>query len=678
MYNPRVLLNKALVIGVFILFIGISVASSTGNNVENISFNTQVLNEVENSEGLLLSGKIAYAYIAYSGDGDDPEGPCYFALNDPGNITHLSSFSGDFLSGGTWTTDGRWLCCEYGGGVLWELDPVTGDSWSIGGGGINCPGLAWDPIYNRLYATTGTQLLEYNTNTGEQMVIGNHSLSNKTMIALAINSEGICYAWDIHFSTTSTLWTIDLDTGKATEVASMGETLTYAQDGAFDWDTGVLYLAAYHSKGQLKTCDLETGELTLIGDFEGGAELTALAIPYNWSGVPFPDFNWTPTPPNPDETVLFNASGSNDPDGYITLYEWDWDNDGIFDENHTNPTTLHSWPIEGYYPVTLRITDNTSLTGMKTKIIKIENNPPNAPIIIGYDNGSLFLYSIDPDDDDVFYFIDWDDGTNSSWIGPFKSGEVIEISHEWHEGIYNVKAKAKDIYGEESLWSDTYTIIIVNQPPEPPTITGQRYGDPQQQLTYTFVTDDFEGHSVKYFIDWDDGTTSETGYYESGTPATVTHSWETKKDYHILARAIDVENKEGDWSVPYHIRIGDQPPTKPDIEGPSRGIQGTNYIFVFTAEDPENDKVWYNINWGDESETTDGPYLSGTPITKSHIWNATETYKIQARTKDNFDYYGEWAEYSFIITRNRALNLNQLEWLFERFPILQRLLKLIV
>lgn len=223
-----------------------------------------------------------YGYITYQGSSGHPLGPCKYPLDDPGMIESLApTSSGNFIAGGTWTCDGKWLGCEYGSGVLWEINPETGDMTPIGGGGTSCNGLAWDPVYNRLYGTTGTHLIEYGYRCappGEQRVIGSHGQPGKAMIALAINSEGVCYAWDVLFSGTSTLWTIDLDTGEATEVASMGEPLVYAQDGAFDWDTGILYLAAYYSAGQLKTCNLETGELTTIGNFQGGAQITGSMI----------------------------------------------------------------------------------------------------------------------------------------------------------------------------------------------------------------------------------------------------------------------------------------------------------------------------------------------------------------------------------------------------------------
>ena len=61
----------------------------------------------------------------------------------------------------------------------------------------------------------------------------------------------------------------------------------------------------------------------------------------------------------------------------------------------------------------------------------------------------------------LFYYFDWGDGTNSGWIGYYQSGEPCIVSHEWSEqGIYEIKVKAKDIYGQESNWSDPLPITM--------------------------------------------------------------------------------------------------------------------------------------------------------------------------------------------------------------------------
>ena len=91
------------------------------------------------------------------------------------------------------------------------------------------------------------------------------------------------------------------------------------------------------------------------------------------------------------------------------------------------------------------------------------NNPPKPPIIDGPINGkpgTSYTYtfnSTDPDHNDILeYTIDWGDNTGEEIItGPYASGEEVTGSHTWtSKGTFTIKAKAKDIDGAESTWSE--------------------------------------------------------------------------------------------------------------------------------------------------------------------------------------------------------------------------------
>jgi parallel beta-helix repeat protein len=192
-----------------------------------------------------------------------------------------------------------------------------------------------------------------------------------------------------------------------------------------------------------------------------------LMEPWGDSLFPIAKFTWTPKPPDPGETIIFNASNTIDFDGNIILYEWDWDNDGIFDENHTNPTATHTFEVVGHYPVILRVIDNDNLTDCKTKTVRVGNLPPQESNITGPSYGrpgvnyTFCIEGVDPDGDEIYCIWDWGDGTNTGWLGPYNSGETICASHAWsEEGIYEIKVKPKDQYYNEGNWSNPHIIII--------------------------------------------------------------------------------------------------------------------------------------------------------------------------------------------------------------------------
>ncbi|UCB58161.1 MAG: metallophosphoesterase [Thermoplasmatales archaeon] len=91
---------------------------------------------------------------------------------------------------------------------------------------------------------------------------------------------------------------------------------------------------------------------------------------------------------------------------------------------------------------------------------------PNPPKITGPKHGNpgvqydYVFRSYDPNDDNIFLWVDWDDGTEEGWFGPYESGIEIFLNHTWENKMnYLIKAKSKDINGEESDWT-THTMIM--------------------------------------------------------------------------------------------------------------------------------------------------------------------------------------------------------------------------
>ncbi|KYK22976.1 hypothetical protein AYK24_08020 [Thermoplasmatales archaeon SG8-52-4] len=97
-----------------------------------------------------------------------------------------------------------------------------------------------------------------------------------------------------------------------------------------------------------------------------------------------------------------------------------------------------------------------------------QNIPPERPEIIGPIEGKINIKydyvftAVDSNGDYVRFLINWGDGTKLEWTGLIPSGEPgYSESHMWTtQGTYTIKAKAKDIYGAESEWTE----FIVTMP----------------------------------------------------------------------------------------------------------------------------------------------------------------------------------------------------------------------
>jgi hypothetical protein len=97
-----------------------------------------------------------------------------------------------------------------------------------------------------------------------------------------------------------------------------------------------------------------------------------------------------------------------------------------------------------------------------------QNVPPNKPSKpSGSAKGKInieYTYTsstTDVNGDQIYYWFDWGDGANSGWIGPYASGATASAKHKWSvKGTYQIKVKAKDIYGAESTWSDPLPVSM--------------------------------------------------------------------------------------------------------------------------------------------------------------------------------------------------------------------------
>jgi len=171
------------------------------------------------------------------------------------------------------------------------------------------------------------------------------------------------------------------------------------------------------------------------------------------------------------------STSSNDLDDDNIRYGWDWNGDDIVDEwtsfypSEAVITTSHIWTSVGTYLVKVKSEDSngaqSAFSAIKTVVISSDNNPPDKPTITGPSSGktgdshTYIVSTEDSDGDQVFYWIDWDDTTNSGWLGPYDSGLTVSSSHIWSaNGTYSIKVKSKDNHGDESPWSDPLTVTM--------------------------------------------------------------------------------------------------------------------------------------------------------------------------------------------------------------------------
>jgi len=99
-------------------------------------------------------------------------------------------------------------------------------------------------------------------------------------------------------------------------------------------------------------------------------------------GSPTATASATPTSGAAPLTVNFSGTAT-DPDNAVVLYEWDFDNDGVYDwSSPTTGSTTHTYTDAGTHVAAFRATDQTGLTGVDhitilvdlTTSLSVENN----------------------------------------------------------------------------------------------------------------------------------------------------------------------------------------------------------------------------------------------------------------------------------------------------------------
>ena len=88
-----------------------------------------------------------------------------------------------------------------------------------------------------------------------------------------------------------------------------------------------------------------------------------------------------------------------------------------------------------------------------------------------------------------------------------------------------------------------------------------------------------------------------------------------------------------------------QPPSTPEIQGPTNGKVGTSYSYSFTSTDPEGEDIFYYIDWGDgKVKEWIGPYTSGSEITIDHSFSNQGTFIVKTRTRDEDYGISGWSQ----------------------------------
>jgi len=311
-------------------------------------------------------------------------------------------------------------------------------------------------------------------------------------------------------------------------------------DCSIDYDGTIVNWTWNFGDGTISYGQNQTHQFLMIGEYEVTLTVIDNYNSTNFSTqtitikniIPKADYTFSPATPLEDGMVSFDASLSYDKDGIINQYEWDWDNDGIYDDNGIS--TNHSWSTRGSYLVKLRVTDNDYETNTKTTTINVTslNEKPLA---------SFTYQPLEPSDLQPIVFTDnsYDtDGTIVSYHWSFGDGTTSDENNPTHQytdnGTYTLRLTVTDDDGESN--TKTMSIFVKNVPP----MAAYRIEPSSSVKTDTVVefidnSTDLDGSIVNWTWNFGEGTIVYGNH--------VNHSFPEEGVYNITLTVQDNDNE---------------------------------------------------------------------------------------------------------------------------------------
>jgi PKD repeat protein len=297
----------------------------------------------------------------------------------------------------------------------------------------------------------------------------------------------------------------DWDFGDGNTGTGMGPTHTYASDGSY------------------------TVTLTVVDDEGASSAPASTTANIDVNQAPIADPNG-PYSGGVGANVMFDGTGSSDPDGTITSYDWDF-GDG---NTGTGESPQHAYTAAGTYTVTLTVTDDLGAVSdpVSTTATIVEGNQPpvsdpngpysgtvNAPVTF---DGSG---STDPDGSIVAYDWDFGDGNTGTGVSP---------SHTYTAtGSYTVSLTVTDDAGDSDTATTTAIIGEGNLPPvaDPNGPYSAELGVP---ITFDGTgSTDPDGTIVSYDWNFGDGTV------ELDAGPTPSHTYSAEGTYNVTLTVTD-------------------------------------------------------------------------------------------------------------------------------------------
>lgn len=221
-----------------------------------------------------------------------------------------------------------------------------------------------------------------------------------------------------------------------------------------------------------------------------------------------------------------------------------------------------------------------------------------------------------------------------------RNGSILISSNKFSGGSFISSIRQCNLEWLTDGWDSMEGGLIVNA-------NGPYYANKEEDIQ--FIGEAYGG-KPPYSWNWDFGDYTPANYNQNPS-----HNYENEGEYTVTLTVKDSEN-ELVSDITQAIVGSNHPPEPPVINGTKIGKVKKSHDYRISADDVDNDNVYYYIDWGDDSEEGWlGPYISGEVITFNHLWNIPGFYEIKCKAKDEFGVESDWSEpFSISMPRSKT------------------------
>ena len=427
-----------------------------------------------------------YIIIGTSWSGGAEHGDIWVVKTDSnGNMEWNKTFGGVKAYVGNWiqqTSDGGYIILGSVASFFIPL-PINVDIWLIK---IDSEGnKEWDKTFGKKLRWEGGECVQQ-TSDGGYIILGNIGFSYSGVLLIKTDNNGN-KLWEKTFGGTKYSGGYSIQQTSDGGYIIVGEKSFQNYKYSYVWliktdSFGVLeYERTFGNKGDLnggysiqKTSDggYIIGGCTTSGNINDKYDSLLIKIDSNgmiewensFGGIGW-DYCLSVQQTNDGGYILCGSTDSYGADNDIWVVKTDSAGNKLWHkilggDNYDKACSIQQTSDGGYIVVGETLSFGSGFTDFwLIKLLDFENQRPNSLTFSGSTSGNAgesYVYTFsasDPDSDTLFYLIDWEDCTYENWIGPYLSGEIVEVTHTWAKiGTYNVKVKAMDTYGGESDW----------------------------------------------------------------------------------------------------------------------------------------------------------------------------------------------------------------------------------